>query len=122
MGDALTLLRTLLRTETKDALTLLQTETREALSLTFNSISGLTALALKLDQDVTGRLESSTRATQDILELRNSMGVAPYLTLLRWQGNWNRRLSVCWRPPQRMHKQFWNSARNSLGVWLSKYG
>ena len=72
-GNALTLLRTLLRTETKDALTLLQTETREALSLTFNSISGLTASALKLDQDVTGLLESSARATQDILELRQKL-------------------------------------------------
>ena len=66
---------TSLRTKTRDALILLRTETWEALSLTFNSISGLTASALnlKLDQAVTGLLESSARATQDILELRQEL-------------------------------------------------
>ena len=60
---------TSLRTETGDALTLLRTETREALGPMFNTVSGLTASALKLEQDVTGLMESSARATQDILEL-----------------------------------------------------
>jgi len=72
-GDALSLLRTSLRQETTDALTLFRTEMREALNPTINSIAGLTASAMKLDQDVTGLLESSTRATQDILEIHQDL-------------------------------------------------
>ena len=108
---------TSLRTEMKDALTLLQTEMREALSPTFNSISGLTASALKLDQEVTGLLASSARAMQDILELRQELNGGGSLSdLAGLASNRNRRLSDCWRHLQRMHKQFWSSARNSLGV------
>ena len=54
-------------------ITLLRTEMGDALGPAFNTLSGLVALARKLEQEVTGLMESSARATQDILELRQEL-------------------------------------------------
>ena len=54
-------------------ITLLRTEIGDALGPAFNTLSGLAASARKLEQEVTGLLESSARATQDILELRQEL-------------------------------------------------
>ena len=52
---------------------LLRTEAEEALVPAICNLSGLAALAQKLEQDITGLLETSARTTHNILELRQEI-------------------------------------------------
>ena len=53
--------------------TSLRTETEEALGPAFCNISGLAVMAQKLEQNITGQMETSARTTQDMLELRQEI-------------------------------------------------
>ena len=79
LTDSMSAALTVLRRETTDTFTLFRTETvtrtevREALQLTLNSFAGLTSSAKKLEAAVTGLSESSARATQDMLVIRQEL-------------------------------------------------
>ena len=53
--------------------TLLRMEMEDTLGPAINTLAGHAALAQKLEQDVTGLIETSARAMQDILELRHKI-------------------------------------------------
>ena len=53
--------------------TSLRTEMEEALGLAFCNLSGLAVMAQRLEQNITGLVETSARTTQDMLELRQEI-------------------------------------------------
>jgi hypothetical protein len=53
--------------------TLLRTETENALGPAFCNLSGLATMAQKLEQDITGLMETSAKTTHDMLELRQEI-------------------------------------------------
>ena len=59
--------------QTPTDVTLLRREMEDALGPAINTLAGFAALARKLEQDVTGMMETSARATQDILELHHKI-------------------------------------------------
>ena len=59
--------------QTPADVTLLRTEMEDTLGPSINTLAGHAALAQKLEQDVTGLIETSARAMQDILELHRKI-------------------------------------------------